>query len=241
MKLPALVLCGLFLQPLPTLAQTITIGVPDVYDVGDYTVDGATFQGFDKALGDALCARGGLTCAWTAMPHDTLFDALRAKEIDVVMAAIPVNADLGDGIETTAPYLYPDPFTFAGLPAIRQVFGSVKSVAALRDPAIEAWKKTTGYNITYHPTLQEAVKAVEAGSADVVVAETEKLLPMLAAYDGPVVAIRGGRPRPGVTMALHADNIDLRFTFEDLIYDMSQDSSLNALTEKWFGIDATPW
>ena len=42
-------------------------------------------------------------------------------------------------------------------------------------------------------------------------------------------------------MALRADDIDLRFAFEDQIFEMSQDGSLNALTETWFGVDAARW
>lgn len=42
-------------------------------------------------------------------------------------------------------------------------------------------------------------------------------------------------------MALHADNFELRFTFEDLIYEMTQDGSLDVLTKEWFGIDAVTW
>ncbi len=241
MKICSIIFAGFLCLPAQAFAQTVTIGTADTYDAGDYTVDPSALQGFDKAFGDLLCKRGALSCEWKVMGRGDLLPALEAKEVDVIMAAIPLSDDLGDVIETTAAYLYPDPFDIVGRPGF-DPFGNVKTVAAIPDPAIDAWHGTSGYNIVYFRTLEEALQAVERGEAEIAVGEHEDLAPLVEATEGRLEIVNPGRRlRPGVTMALHADNIDLRFTFEDLIYDLSQDGSLNALNKEWFGDDAVKW
>ena len=74
------------------------------------------------------------------------------------------------------------------------------------------------------------------------IGERERLAPLVEAARGRIVVLaKNDRLRPGVTMALRSDDIDRRFNFEDRIYDMTQDGSLNALTRDWFGIDAAAW
>ncbi|MCI2398234.1 transporter substrate-binding domain-containing protein [Aliiroseovarius subalbicans] len=241
MKLVTIMLAGLVSLPVQAFAQDVTIGTLADYDPGVFTVDAAALQGFEKALGEALCDRGGLTCTWKVLDAEALLPALQGKDVDVMMGAIPMTRVLGDGIETTAAYLYPDVFDFVG-PTGTELHGDVRKVASISDPAIDAWHGSTGYVLELMPTLADAVAAVESGAVDVAVGERADLAPLLAQSDGTVEVVTGNRRlRPGVTMALHADNIDLRFTFEDLIYDMTQDGSLNALTEVWFGKDAYTW
>lgn len=241
MKIYSAILAGLLSLPAQAFGQTVVIGTADAYGAGIYTVDPATLQGFDRALGEALCQRGKLTCEWKVMGRDDLLPALEAKEVDVIMAAIPLTEDLGGAIETTAAYLYPDPFDIVGRPGF-DPFGNVKTVAAISDPAIEVWHGTSGYNIVYFQTLEEALQAVERGEAEIAVGEHEDIAPLVEATEGRLDIVNPRRHlRPGVTTALHADNIDLRFTFEDLIFDMAQDGSLNTLTKEWFGTDAVEW
>ncbi|MDJ0630187.1 MAG: transporter substrate-binding domain-containing protein [Rhodobacter sp.] len=241
MRIGLLVLAGVLLPPVQALAQKVTIGTAAQYEVGDFTVAPAVMQGFERALSEALCQRGNLSCEWEPMAQDGLLPALKAKEVDVVMAAIPITAQLGDGLETTAAYLYPDPFDFVGPPGF-DPFGNVKTAATISDPAIDAWHTTTPYNVMRFDTLEEALEAVERGDAEIAVGERIELAPLVDATEGRLAVVAAERRlRPGVTMALHADNFELRFAFEDLIYEMTQDGSLNALTKEWFGKDAVTW
>lgn len=241
MKVFSIMLAGLFFLPAQAFSQTIRIGTTDTYDAGEYTVEASALQGFDRAFGELLCKRGKLSCEWKVMGQDNLVPALKAKEVDVIIAAIPLTKDLGSGIERTAAYLYPDPFDIVGLPGFVP-FGNVKTVATISDPAIEVWRGTTGYTILYFSTLEEALKAVERGDAEIAVGEHEDIAPLVEATEGRLEVVNPERHlRPGVAMALREEDADLRFTFEDLIYDMSQDDSLNVLTKEWFGSDAVQW
>ena len=62
--------------------------------------------------------------------------------------------------------------------------------------------------------------AVERGVADVALGEPQAFAPLLAEAGGMPEIVRGNvKVHPGVAMALRADDIDLRFAFEDLIHD----------------------
>ncbi|MFD1196696.1 transporter substrate-binding domain-containing protein [Seohaeicola saemankumensis] len=241
MKTYLIILSCLLALPVEAFAQTVMIGTVDAYEAGDYTVDPSALENFDKAFGELLCQRGKFDCAWKVMGRDELVPALKARKIDVIIAAIPMTEAFGDGVETTAAYLYPDPFAIVGLPGFVP-FGNVKTVAAVPDPAIEAWHATSGYNILYFPTLEEALREVEGGGAEIAFGEYEDLAPLVDATEGRLEVLNPGRHlRPGVTMALRSESIDLRFAIEDLIYDMSKDGSLNALNKELLGNDAVVW
>jgi polar amino acid transport system substrate-binding protein len=202
-------------------------------------VEASVLQGFERALTEVACDRGGLTCAWKEMAADKLLPALNAREIDVMMAAIPANASLGDDIDLTAPYVYPDVFDFIGPPGT-DLHGDVKDIATVANATIDEWAKTTPFNIKTFATFDDAWKDLEAGGVNLVMGEREVLVPLLEKHgDQSFTIVLSRKLRPGLAMALHADNIDLRFNFEDRIYDMTQDGSLQDLVTKWFGVDAT--
>jgi polar amino acid transport system substrate-binding protein len=227
----------------PALADTVTIGTVDTYDVGSYTIDPAALQGFEKALGEELCNRAGLTCEWKVLLADQLWSALAAGEIDAVMAGVSMEDDAREGVDRTLPYLMPDPFLHIGLAGTQWAAEGAKA-AYLPDPAVTAYAGTSGATFTEYATLEDALAAVRGGEALSVFGERETLVPVIEAAGGGLAVIAGKEEikiKPGVAMALRADDIDLRFTFEDQIYEMSQDGSLNALTETWFGVDAARW
>lgn len=231
------------LAAFPSFADTVTIGTVQVYDAGSYTIDPAALQGFELALGDELCQRAGFTCEWKVLPSDQLWSALKTGEIDAVMAGVSMGEDAGDDVDRTAPYVTPDPFLHVGLPGT-QWLNNAAAVAVLPDPAAAAYARTTGASFTEYETLEDALAAVRDGQVLSLFGERDALAPLVEASGGELAFIDGRgeiKIKPGVAMALRADDIDLRFAFEDQIFEMSQDGSLNALTETWFGVDAARW
>lgn len=79
------------------------------------------------------------------------------------------------------------------------------------------------------PALRAAMDAVERGEADVALGEEEAFAPLLAEAGGKLEIVRGNvKVHPGVAMALRADDIDLRFAFEDLIHDSRKTEAFTA-------------
>lgn len=227
----------------PVLSDTVTIGTVQDYDAGSYTLDPAKLKGFETALGDALCQRAELTCEWKVLPSEALWSALQSGEVDAVMAGVPSDRDVGDGIDRTMTYLMPDPFMHIGLTGtVWPPEGAV--VAHLPDPAVTAYARLSGATFTEYGTIDQALAAVRNGQALSLFGEREALLPLTQASGGEldVIGVRTEvKIKPGVAMAFAAANADLRFAFEDRIFEMSEDDSLNVLTEAWFGTDAARW
>ena len=231
------------LAAFPILADTVSIGTVQVYDAGSYTIDPAALQGFEMAVGDELCQRAGFTCEWKVLPPDQLWSALETSEIDAVMAGVSMGEETGDDVDRTVPYVTLDPFVHIGLPG-KQWQSSTAVAAYLPDPAAAAYAQMAGSSFTEYETLEDALAAVRDGHVLSLFGERDALAPLVEASGGELVIIAGWdemKIKPGVAMALRSDDIDLRFAFEDQIFKMSQDGSLNALTETWFSIDAARW
>jgi polar amino acid transport system substrate-binding protein len=231
------------LAALPILADTVTIGTVRVYDAGSYTIDPAALQGFEMVVGDELCQRAGFTCEWRVLPPAQLWSALETGEIDAVMAGVSVGEDAGDDVERTMPYIMLDPFVHIGLTGTKWQ-ASAAVVAYLPDPAAAAYAQTAGSSFTEYETLEDALAAVRDGQVLSLFGERDALAPLVEASGGELAILAGWdemKIKSGVAMALRADEIDLRFAFEDQIFEMSQDGSLNALTAAWFGLDAARW
>ena len=234
-------LACLVLLPVHAFADNITIGTDEAYDARVFTVEPATLQGFDRAFGEMICARANLSCDWKTMPYGALSSALMAGEVDVIIAAIPSDAELGSGVEKTVAYLQPDPFLTVGPPGT-ELHKHVKHLGSIADPVFDQWFPTTGYTNVVFPTIEAAVEAIETGEADAVIGERASLEPLVEASGGKLVRVNeNDRMRPGISMVLRSDDVDLRFNLEDRIFDMMQDGSLNSLTKDWFGIDAAQW
>ena len=243
MKLFTRLVVASALTAAPVLADTVTIGTLETYDPGSYTVDPAALQGFDRSLAEQLCARADLTCEWSILSSDQLWSALESGQIDVVMAGVSMDANVDDGFDRTLPYLAPDPFLHIGMPGTEwQMEGAV--VAYVQDPAVTAYGQTSGATFTQYDTIEEALAAVRNGEMLSLFGERNVLSPIVEASAGELAVI-GNRDeitiKRGVAMVLRADDVDLRFAFEDQIFEMGEEGSLNALIESWFGNDAARW
>ncbi|GGE57884.1 transporter substrate-binding domain-containing protein [Actibacterium pelagium] len=227
----------------PGFADTINVGSVQVYNVSSYTIDPAALQGFEKALGDELCKRAGFSCDWKVLPPEQLWSALQAGEVDAIVAGVSMGDEAIDGVDRTMPYLMLDPFLHIGLPGTQwTIEGAI--ISHLPDPAVTAYAQTTGASFNEYETLEAALAAVRDRQVMSLFGEREALVPVAEASGGEFVII-GNRDeikiKPGIAMAVRSDDMDLRFAFEDQIFDMSQDGSLNTLTETWFGVDAARW
>ena len=234
---------ALFLTSIPTfaLSETVTIGTVQTYNPTNYTVKADTLRGFETALANDLCQRAEVTCEWKVLPAEKLWSALDAKDIDIVMAGIPMDIEIDDTVTLTMAYLALDPYVHIGLPGTRWAIESAQ-VAHLPDPAVTTYAKTTGATFSEYETLDDALAALKAGKVLSCFGEREVFTPLVEASGGDLIVIpgkEGVKIKPGIAMAMRADDVDLRFAFEDQIDAMIQDGSLDTLTRKWFGMDAS--
>jgi polar amino acid transport system substrate-binding protein len=136
-----------------------------------------TPTGFSVELARAACERLSLTCTVQVRRFDTLLDALRDNQGDMVAAAIPLTANLRQRFAVTAPY-FKIPARFAvkkdrNLPVPEPKALQGKTVAVIGGTAHEAFAKAFMPTATLkpYPELIAAQAALKAGEVDYLFAD----------------------------------------------------------------------
>jgi polar amino acid transport system substrate-binding protein len=215
--------------------ETIRIGTEGAYPPYNFINDANEVDGFDRAVGDALCTRAGLTCEWVINDWDTMIPNLVAGNYDLIMAGMSITDARAKLISFTQNYLLPDPsvyVTLAGKDA-----SATRGVVAAQSNTIQAGHVAeTEASLLEFPTPDESIAAVRSGEADAVLADFAFLKPIVEESNGELIfngdqVLIGG----GVGMGVRQSDPELREKFDALIGEMKKDGSLNELIVKWFG------
>lgn len=236
MKKPILTIAALAFATSTAVAQeTIRIGTEGAYPPYNFINDDNEIDGFERAVGDELCARAKLTCEWVINDWDTMIPNLVAGNYDLIMAGMSITEARAELISFTQNYLLPDPsvyVTLAGKDA-----SVTKGVVAAQSNTIQAGHVAeTEASLLEFPTPDETIAAVRSGEADAVMADRAFLKPIVEESNGELIFIGdkvliGG----GVGMGVRKSDNELREKFDALIGEMKKDGSLNELIVKWFG------
>ena len=236
MKKPILTIAALAFATSAAVAQeTIRIGTEGAYPPYNFINDANEVDGFDRAVGDALCARAGLSCEWVINDWDTIIPNLVAGNYDLIMAGMSITEARAELISFTQSYLLPDPsvyVTLAGKDA-----SVTKGVVAAQSNTIQAGHVAeTEASLLEFPTPDETIAAVRSGEADAVLADNEFLKPIVEESNGELIFI-GGKVLigGGLGIGVRKSDNELREKFDALIGEMKKDGTLNELIVKWFG------
>jgi len=215
--------------------ETIRIGTEGAYPPYNFINDANEVDGYEREVGDELCARAKLTCEWVINDWDTMIPNLVAGNYDLIMAGMSITEARAKLISFTQNYLLPDPsvyVTLAGKDA-----SVTKGVVAAQSNTIQAGHVAeTEASLLEFPTPDETIAAVRSGEADAVMADYAFLKPIVEESNGELIFIGdkvliGG----GVGMGVRQSDNELREKFDALIGEMKKDGSLNELIVKWFG------
>lgn len=210
---------------------TVRIGTEGAYPPWNMINDDGEVDGFERELGDELCARAELTCEWVKNDWDSIIPNLVSGNYDAIMAGMSITAERDEVIDFTQAYTPPDPSNYVALSDDADLEGGV--IAAQVGTIQAAYVAESGATLVEFATPDETVAAVRNGEADAVLADSSFLLP-IAEQDadllivGPEVSLGGG-----VGMGLRESDGEMREKFDAAISSMKADGSLNALIEKW--------
>ncbi len=212
-------------------AKTIRMGTEGAYPPYNFLNDAGEVDGFERELGDELCARAELTCEWVTNEWDSIIPNLVSGNYDVIIAGMSITDERDEVIDFTQNYTQPDPSAYLALSADADVAGGV--VAAQTNTIQASFIASTGATLVEFATPEETVTAVKNGEADAVLADKSYLAP-IAEADADVMLLEqeeliGG----GVGMGIRESDGELRTKFDAAITSMKEDGSLNALIEKW--------
>ena len=209
----------------------VRLGTEGAYPPYNFLNDSGEVDGFERELGDELCARAELTCEWVTNEWDSIIPNLVSGNYDVIIAGMSITAERDEVIDFTQNYTQPDPSAYLAMSDSVDLAGGV--IAAQTNTIQAAFIAETGATLIEFASPDETVAAVKSGEADAVLADKSFLAP-IAEADGDLMLLAqeeliGG----GVGMGLRESDGELRAAFDAAIASMKADGSLNALIEKW--------
>ncbi|MEO0358770.1 MAG: transporter substrate-binding domain-containing protein [Pseudomonadota bacterium] len=211
--------------------ETIRMGTEGAYAPYNFLDDNGEVAGFERELGDELCARAELTCEWVTNEWDSIIPNLVSGNYDTIMAGMSITAERDEVIDFTQGYTQPDPSVYLAMSDGVDLAGGV--IAAQTSTIQAAFIASSGATLVEFATPEETIAAVKNGEADAVLADKSFLEP-IAAEDGDLMMLAqqeliGG----GVGMGVRESDGELRMKFDAAITSMKEDGTLNALIEKW--------
>ncbi len=217
--------------------SVVRLGTEGAYPPYNFINDAGEVDGFERELGDELCARAELTCEWVTNEWDSIIPNLVSGNYDAIMAGMSVTDERKEVIDFSEQYTLPDPSAFLALGDVDLENG----VIAAQSSTIQASHvaSMTGATLLEFATPDETIAAVKNGEADAVLADKAFLLPIAESDSelsvvGDDVLIGGG-----IGVGVRQSDTELRDKFSAAILSMKEDGSLNELITKWLPDSAT--
>lgn len=215
--------------------RTIRMGTEGAYPPYNFINDNGEVDGFERALGDELCARANLTCEWVTNDWDSIIPNLTSGNYDTIIAGMSITEERDQVIDFTQDYIPPTPSIYVALSDDVDLETGV--IAAQANTIQSGYIAESGATLLEYATPDETVAAVRNGEADAVFADID-FLTDITDEDPDLMVV--GAPVPlggGVGMGLRETDGELRAMFDAAITSMKEDGSLNALLVEWFGDD----
>ncbi len=234
MKKLILAAAALALSASMATAQTVRMGTEGAYPPYNFINDAGEVDGFERELGDELCARAGLTCEWVINAWDSIIPNLVSGNYDTIIAGMSITDERDQVIDFTQNYMVPATSAYAALSADVDVKGGI--IAAQTATIQAGHVAASGATLVEFATPDETIAAVRNGEAVAVFADKDYLAPIVAESGGALVW--AGEEIPlggGVGMGIRESDTELRDKFNAAITAMKADGTLNAMITKWFG------
>lgn len=207
------------------------------YHPFNFINDAGALDGMEPEMGDELCRRAQLECAWVIAEWDAMIPDLTAEKFDVILAGMSITAERDETIDFTQPYYPPSPSAYlaragAGADAVEGTMG-VFGNSIHSDYLTERGTSFVAFDLP-----QAQVDAVLNGEVDATLVDHGFAMQKMREFPGQL-AIAGPRVEldRGLGIGVREESA-LKGKFDAAIASMKADGSLNALIRKWVGEDA---
>ena len=211
--------------------SVVRLGTEGAYAPWNFINDAGEVDGFERELGDELCARAELNCEWVTNDWDSIIPNLVSGNYDAIIAGMSVTDERDEVIDFTQAYTPPDPSIYAAMDAGIDLAGGV--IAAQTGTIQAGFIAESGATLVEFATPDETIAAVVNGEADAVLADDSFIQTAIAANSGLMVV---GDPVPiggGVALGIRESDGELREKFDAAIQSMKDDGTLNTMIAKW--------
>ncbi len=211
--------------------KTIRLGTEGAYPPYNFLDDNGEVAGFEREVGDELCARAELTCEWVTNEWDSIIPNLVSGNYDVIIAGMSITDERDEVIDFSDPYTQPDPSSFLAMSADIDLS---KAVVAAQAGTIQASQIASmeGATLVEFATPEETVAAVKNGEADAVLADKAFLEPIAEAEADLALVGEDIMLGGGIGLGIRESDGELREKFNVAIQSMKADGTLNELIKK---------
>ena len=212
--------------------SVVRMGTEGAYPPFNFINDAGEVDGFERELGDELCARAELTCEWVTNEWDSIIPNLVSGNYDVIIAGMSITDERDEVIDFTQNYTQPDPSSYLALEgADVDLEGGV--IAAQANTIQAAFIAASGATLVEFATPDETIAAVRNGEADAVLADDSYLTPIADESADLALLEKQELIGGGVGMGVRESDTELKEKFNAAIQSMKDDGSLNDLITKW--------
>ena len=217
--------------------DTIRMGTEGAYPPYNFLNDAGEVDGFEREVGDELCARAELTCEWVTNEWDSIIPNLTSGNYDTIIAGMSITDERDEVIDFTQNYFPPAASAYVAKSADADLTGGI--IAAQTSTIQAGYVAESGATLLEFATYDETVAAVMSGEADAVFADKDALAPTVEESGGELVFAGEDVPLGGgIGLGLRESDTELKEKFDAAITSMKEDGSLNEMIVKWFGEDA---
>ena len=218
-------------------SETVRMGTEGAYPPYNFLNDSGEVDGFEREVGDELCARAELTCEWVTNDWDSIIPNLTSGNYDTIIAGMSITDERDEVIDFTQNYFPPAASAYAAKSADADVEGGI--VAAQTSTIQAAHVAESGATLLEFATYDETIAAVMSGEAEAVFADKDALAPTVEESGGELSFVGEEVPLGGgIGVGLRESDAELKEKLNTAITSMKEDGSLNELIVKWFGEDA---
>lgn len=236
----------------PTWARMVDdaklrVGIDPSFPPFDQLDDAGAPAGFDVDLAQALAARWGMRVEIVPISFDSLLDAVKATRVDAVISAMPYDE------RQTRDVTYSQPYFEAGIRLVVRADSPIRDTAGLagRRVAVEwgsagdmiARRLQRSDEIALEPVLydtpQDALAAAASGDVDALLIDQVSLR-LAQGAGAPLVAVGPVLESNPYVILTPRKAPQLAAAVNEALIALSDDGTLAALADRWFGSAATP-
>lgn len=220
--------------------ETVRIATEGAYAPWNFLNDAGEPDGYEIALGNAVCAQAGLTCEFIINDWDSIIPNLLAGNYDAIMAGMSITEERLQTINFTQEYFPADPSRYVALAGTEIDFDNLSGVRiGAQSGTIQADYAQTNLaannTIIVFTTADQAVADLAASNLDVIFADGAYVDPIVAAsngaieYTGPEIMIGDG-----MAAGLRKDDTELETKLNDALTALKADGTVDKLIAEWF-------
>lgn len=217
------------------LALTLVAGEPVVFATEapfvpySYITEEGEVGGFEREIGDEVCARAHLTCVWQNVQFNRLIPGVMAGEFDVILGGLAITEDRMRLVDFTLAYNESGDtdvlYGRLGAPAPERA-----RVAVQAGTIQESHARDKGWDVQAYGTPAQALGALDEGRADLAFGafETE-----VADLPGITALYTEEVPDMGTAMAVCRGNQPLLSQLNAALEAMIADGTIDEITAQW--------